>query len=188
MNWKLNRDTLAPWVATILLFGSWEAMVWVTGVDESVLPAPSAVINALFEFWGPIWMHTQQTLYTTLVGFAIAIVFGMGLGLVTGASPLLYRAIYPLLIGFNAIPKVAIVPVLVIWFSIGTIPAIITAFLISFFPIAVNVATGIATLEPELQDVLRSLGARKSDILFKVGVPRSLPYFFASLKISITHC
>ncbi len=109
MNWKLNRDTLAPWVATILLFGSWEAMVWVTGVDESVLPAPSAVINALFEFWGPIWMHTQQTLYTTLVGFAIAIVFGMGLGLVTGASPLLYRAIYPLLIGFNAIPKVAIV-------------------------------------------------------------------------------
>jgi NitT/TauT family transport system permease protein len=110
----------------------------------------------------------------------------MGLGLVTGASPLLYRAIYPLLIGFNAIPKVAIVPVLVIWFSIGTIPAIITAFLISFFPIAVNVATGIATLEPELQDVLRSLGARKSDILFKVGVPRSLPYFFASLKISIT--
>lgn len=186
MNWKLNRDTLAPWVATILLFGSWEAMVWVTGVDESVLPAPSAVINALFEFWGPIWMHTQQTLYTTLVGFAIAIVFGMGLGLVTGASPLLYRAIYPLLIGFNAIPKVAIVPVLVIWFSSGTIPAIITAFLISFFPIAVNVATGIATLEPELQDVLRSLGARKSDILFKVGVPRSLPYFFASLKISIT--
>ncbi len=72
------------------------------------------------------------------------------------------------------------------WFGIGTVPAIITAFLISFFPIAVNVAAGIATLEPELQDVLRSLGARKRDILWKVGLPRALPYFFASLKVAIS--
>ena len=77
-------------------------------------------------------------------------------------------------------------PILVVWFGIGTIPAILTAFLISFFPIVVNVATGLATLEPELEDVLRSLGATKSDILWKVGLPRSLPYFFASLKVAIT--
>src|SRR3546814_9462715 len=74
-----------------------------------------------------------------------------------------------LLIGFNSIPKVAVVPVLVIWFGIGTIPAIITAFIISFFPIVVNVATGLATIEPELRDVLRSLGATKTEILMKIG-------------------
>ena len=78
------------------------------------------------------------------------------------------------------------VPVLVIWFGIGTIPAIISAFLISFFPIMVNVATGIATLEPELKDVLLALGAKRRDIMLKVGIPRSMPYFFASLKIAIT--
>ncbi|MFN6955440.1 MAG: ABC transporter permease, partial [Acetobacteraceae bacterium] len=88
--------------------------------------------------------------------------------------------------GFNSIPKVAVVPILVIWFGIGTVPAIITAFLISFFPIVVNVATGIATVEPELRDVLRALGARGRDIIFKVGLPRAMPYFFASLKVAIT--
>jgi NitT/TauT family transport system permease protein len=96
------------------------------------------------------------------------------------------NSLYPLLVGFNAVPKVAIVPVLVVWFGIGTVPAVLTAFLLSFFPIAVNVATGLATVEPELEDVLRSLGATQADIVLKVGLPRSLPYFFASLKIFIT--
>jgi len=90
------------------------------------------------------------------------------------------------MIAFNAIPKVAVVPILIIWFGIGTIPAIFTAFLISFFPIVVNVATGLATTEPELQDVLRALGASKLDIVRKVGIPRSMPYFFGSLKVAIT--
>jgi NitT/TauT family transport system permease protein len=84
------------------------------------------------------------------------------------------------------VPKVAVIPILVIWFGIGIVPAIITAFLISFFPILVNVATGIATLEPELRDVLRALGATRWQIIQKVGLPRSMPYFFASLKVAIT--
>jgi NitT/TauT family transport system permease protein len=90
------------------------------------------------------------------------------------------------MIGFNAIPKVAVVPILVLWFGIGAVPAILTAFLISFFPIVVNVATGLATIEPELEDVLKALGASKLDIMRKVGIPRALPYFFGSLKIAIT--
>jgi len=90
------------------------------------------------------------------------------------------------MIGFNAIPKVAVVPILVLWFGIGFIPAVLTAFLISFFPIVVNVATGLATIEPELEDVLKALGASKLDIMRKVGIPRALPYFFGSLKVAIT--
>jgi NitT/TauT family transport system permease protein len=133
-----------------------------------------------------IWMHAVQTLYTTMAGFGLAVIVGLLLGWLVGYSAVMYSALYPLLIGFNSVPKVAIVPLLVIWFGIGTVPAILTAFLIAFFPIAVNVATGLATLEPELQDVLRSLGANKWEIFIKVGLPRSLPYFFASLKVAVT--
>jgi NitT/TauT family transport system permease protein len=78
------------------------------------------------------------------------------------------------------------VPILVVWFGIGAGPAILTAFLISFFPIMVNIATGLATLEPELEDVLRVLGAKRWDVLMKVGLPRSMPYFYGSLKVAIT--
>jgi NitT/TauT family transport system permease protein len=176
----------SPWIAGIGFFVLWELVCRLFDLPESILPAPSKAIAALFQYWDGIWYNAAQTLYTTLVGFAIAVVVGLALGVVVGAYPTLYRALNPLLIGFNTIPKVAIVPILIVWFGIGTIPAILTAFLISFFPIMINVATGIATMEPELQDVLRSLGAKKRDILLKVGVPRSMPYFFASLKIAIT--
>lgn len=176
----------APWVLTIALFLIWEAICTGLSIPDYLMPAPSAIWVSGHEYAGPIMMHATQTLWTTLAGFAIAVVVGMLLGLAVGASPLVYKACYPLLVGFNSIPKVAFVPVLVVWFGIGTIPAILTAFLISFFPVVVNVATGLATLEPELEDVLRSLGASRFDILKKVGLPRAMPYFFASLKVAIT--
>lgn len=183
---KRDLSNLAPWLTTIALFVLWEGLVRLLNIPEYVLPTPSASIMAGWEFRDAIWMHSAQTLYTTLAGFGIAVVFGVVLGALVGSSRSVYKAANPLLVGFNSVPKVALVPVLVMWFGIGTVPAIITAFLISFFPIVVNVATGLATLEPELRDVLRSLGAKRRDILFKVGLPRSLPYFFASLKVAIT--
>jgi NitT/TauT family transport system permease protein len=182
----LATPAAAPWLVTLGLFLGWEAYCRVTGISPFILPAPSAIFEALWRFRAGIWLNAEQTLLTTLAGFGFAVVFGLFLGVAIGASAWLYAAIYPLLVAFNAIPKVAIVPVLVIWVGIGTVPAIITAFLISFFPIVVNVATGVATVEPELLDVLRSLGAKKRDIMLKVAIPRSLPYFFASLKIAIT--
>lgn len=177
---------VAPWALTITLFLVWEIICTGMKIPDYLMPAPSAIWVAGVEYASPIMMHATQTLFTTLAGFALAVVVGMVLGLAVGASPLVYKATYPLLVGFNSIPKVAFVPVLVVWFGIGTVPAILTAFLISFFPVVVNVATGLATLEPELEDVLRSLGAKRWDIMIKVGLPRSLPYFFASLKVAIT--
>ncbi|MFD2264904.1 ABC transporter permease [Lacibacterium aquatile] len=186
MRMKLRKGWALPWVTAIGLFVVWEILCRGLAIPEFILPAPSAIAVATWQYWDGIWLNASHTLYTTVVGFLIAVVFGLALGVAVGASPTLYRAINPIMIGFNSLPKVALVPVLVMWFGIGTVPAIITAFLISFFPIVVNVATGIATLEPELQDVLRSLGATRRDILMKVGLPRSMPYFFASLKVSIT--
>jgi NitT/TauT family transport system permease protein len=151
-----------------------------------VLPAPSQILDASIQFREPLLMNGLQTLLTTVAGFAIAIVVGVLLGVAVGSSPAVYEALYPLLIGFNAIPKVALVPVVVIWCGIGTVPAVITAFVISFFPITVNVATGLASVEPEMRDVLRVLGASRYEVLRKVGIPRSMPYLFASLKVAIT--
>jgi NitT/TauT family transport system permease protein len=179
-------ERILPWLVVAGLFLIWEIACVALEIPEFVLPRPSVVLRVLFESAGPIWFHASHTLFTTVVGFALAVVGGMLLGVFVGSSPLVYNGLYPVLIGFNSIPKVALVPVLVVWFGIGTVPAVLTAFLISFFPIAVNVATGLATLEPELEDVLRSLGAKRRDILLKVGLPRSLPYFFASLKVAIT--
>jgi NitT/TauT family transport system permease protein len=180
------QRNLAPWIAGLLLLGVWELACRWLAVPEFILPTPSASLAALWQFAGPIWFNARFTLWVTLVGFAIAVAFGLVLGVVVGSSRLAYAALNPLLIGFNSVPKVAIVPILVIWFGIGAVPAILTAFLISFFPIVVNVATGIATLEPELRDLLRSLGARPLDVLLKVGLPRAMPYFFASLKVAVT--
>ena len=183
---KVNLVKAAPWLVVAGMFLLWELICVGFDVPEFLLPAPSAVWKVGVAQFEPIMMHATQTFITTLAGFAIAVVVRLLIGMAVGSSPLLYRAMYPLLVGFNSIPKVAFVPVLVVWFGIGTVPAILTAFLISFFPVVVNVATGLATLEPELEDVLRSLGASRIDILGKVGLPRAMPYFFASLKVAIT--
>ena len=103
-----------------------------------------------------------------------------------GSSRLAYDVAYPLLIGFATIPKVAVVPIFVLWFGAGGVPAVLTAMIMCIFPIVVNVATGLATTEPELEDVMRALHASKLEILWNVGLPRTMPYFFASLKVSVT--
>jgi NitT/TauT family transport system permease protein len=168
------------------MFVFWEIFVRLFQIQQFVLPAPSAIFEALWQWRVPILENSWQTLMTTLIGFAFAIVIGGLGGIALGSSRVIYDGFYPALIAFNSVPKVAVIPVLVIWFGIGTIPAVITAFLLSFFPILVNVATGIATVEPELRDVLRALGATKRQVIMKVGLPRAMPYFFASLKIAMT--
>jgi NitT/TauT family transport system permease protein len=182
---KAVRHVL-PWVVIIAIFVVWEIVVRAFNIAQFLLPAPSAVFSSGWEWRWAILGDAWQTLMTTTIGFFFAVIFGLIAGIVFGSSTLVYAGFYPALIGFNAIPKVAVIPILVIWFGIGTVPAIITAFLISFFPILVNVAAGIATVEPELKDVLRALGAKQWQVIQKVGLPRSMPYFFASLKVAIT--
>jgi NitT/TauT family transport system permease protein len=186
MNRKELIIRLSPWLFTIGLVVIWEAVCRLFDIPVFFLPPPTAIADAFVEFWRPIWRNSLFTLATTMIGFGLAVGFGLLLGLVIGWSRTIYSGIYPMMIGFNAIPKVAVVPILVLWFGIGFVPAVLTAFLISFFPIVVNVATGLATIEPELEDVLKALGASKLDIMRKVGIPRTLPYFFGSLKIAIT--
>uniref|UniRef100_UPI003B3B1E05 ABC transporter permease n=1 Tax=Bosea sp. (in: a-proteobacteria) TaxID=1871050 RepID=UPI003B3B1E05 len=175
-----------PWLAALALLLVWELACILFAVPEILLPRPSRIAEVMVQRWDILLRFCLETLWTTIIGFAMAIGFGLLLGLAIGASPFVYAGLYPLLIAFNAIPKVAIVPILMIWLGVGALPAVITAFVISFFPIVVNVATGLATIEPEMRDVMRSLGASQWEILTKVGVPRAMPYLFASLKVAVT--
>ena len=183
---EFGIKVVSPAVFVIAMFLLWEIVCRALKVPFAILPAPTDVFAALWQYRAPILDNSWVTLWTTLAGFALATVFGLALGIVIGWHRVIYAGIYPVLVGFNSVPKVAVVPVLILWFGLGAIPATLTAFLISFFPIVVNVATGLATTEPELEDVLRALGASKLDIMRKVGIPRSLPYFFGSLKVAIT--
>jgi NitT/TauT family transport system permease protein len=181
-----NIERFAPWVVLTIALLLWQLVVTVFSIPDYIFPSPWQIAKELVEFKEALLKSAWQTFWVTMVGFALSIVVGVLLGFLVGSSRLAYAAFYPIMVGFNAVPKAAIVPILIVWFGIGVGPGILTAFLISFFPITVNIATGLATLEPELEDVLRVLGAKRWDVLTKVGMPRSMPYFFASLKIAIT--
>ena len=185
MNPQLRRR-FASAALIVGFFVAWELLCVAFGIKDIVLPRPSQIVVTLAQRMPAIWPHALQTLYTTLVGFALGILAGVFLGALVGSSKLAYDVAYPLLVGFSSIPKVAVVPIFVLWFGAGTIPAVLTAMILCVFPIVVNVATGLATTEPELEDVMRALKASKFDILSNVGLPRTMPYFFASLKVAVT--
>jgi NitT/TauT family transport system permease protein len=167
-------------------FVAWELLCRLLHASDLVLPLPSRILLTMVTRFPDLWPHLAQTIMSTLTGFALGVVAGVMMGILIGSSRLAYDTLYPLLIGFSSVPKVAIIPIFVIWFGVGTIPAILTALSLSVFPVVVNVATGISTSDPELEDVLRALGASKGDILWNVALPRTLPYLFASLKVAVT--
>jgi NitT/TauT family transport system permease protein len=181
-----NVERWSPLIVLAAVLLLWQLIVTLLSVPEFIFPSPLQIAREFIEFKGPLIEAAWKTFWVTMLGFAIAIVVGVLLGFLVGSSRLAYTALYPLMVAFNAVPKAAIVPILVVWFGIGLGPGVLTAFLISFFPITVNIATGLATMEPELEDVLRVLGAKRWDVLVKVGLPRSMPYFYGSLKVAIT--
>jgi NitT/TauT family transport system permease protein len=181
---RLERWSPLIVLAVVLLL--WQAIVTLFRVPAFIFPSPWQIAQEFVAFRGALVEAAWKTFWVTMLGFGLSIAVGVLLGFLVGSSRLAYTALYPLMVAFNAVPKAAIVPILVVWFGIGLGPGVLTAFLISFFPITVNIATGLATLEPELEDVLRVLGARRWDVLVKVGLPRSMPYFYASLKVAIT--
>ena len=147
MNPQLRRR-LASAALIIGFFVAWELLCLMFGVKDLVLPRPSQIVTTLVERLPAIWPHAAQTLYTTLVGFGLGIFWGVLIGVMIGSSRLAYDVAYPLLVGFSSIPKVAVVPIFVLWFGAGTVPAVLTAMILCIFPIVVNVATGLVSERP----------------------------------------
>ena len=177
----------APIILIIGVFVFWEVFCLLAGISELVLPRPTRILAAFFEYAPAIMPHALADPLHHACGLLVrSDDRAFPRRILIGSSKLAYDTAYPLLVGISSIPKVAVVPILVLWFGAGTVPAILTAMIICIFPIVVNVSTGIATVEPELEDVMRSLKAKRWEMLWNVGLPRSMPYFFASLKVAIT--
>ncbi|KNG93056.1 ABC transporter permease [Pseudaestuariivita atlantica] len=181
------RAVLVP-LAALVIFGLlWELLVWANGWPNYKMASPSDLWPAFWKFRWLFLEYGWDTLWRTVVGLLVAVIFGVGLGMIMGFSRLMRDALYPLLVGFNAIPKATVVPIIALLF-VGQhdMNTILIAFLISFFPIAVSVSIGLSTLEPEYRDILRSLGASNLTIFWKIALPKTLPEFFGALKVAVT--
>ena len=181
------RAVLVPVGAMLLFLASWEALVWVNGWPDFKMASPSDIWPAFWRFRGLFLEYGWDTLWRTVVGLVLAVVVGVALGALMGFSRTARDGLYPLLVGFNAVPKATVVPVIALLF-IGQhdLNTILIAFMISFFPIAVSVSVGLSTLEPEYRDILRSLGASRWAVFRHIALPKTLPEFFGALKVSVT--
>jgi len=177
------RKVLVPLLAAVVFFGLWEALVWINGWPNYKMASPSDLVPAFQKHWELFLIMGWQTLWRTVVGLLLAVVVGVGLGMLMGFSRTMRDALYPLLVGFNAIPKATVVPIVALLF-VGEhdFNTILIAFMISFFPIAVSVSIGLSTLEPEYRDILRSLGASQFTIFRKIALPRAIGH------LALLHC
>jgi NitT/TauT family transport system permease protein len=176
-----------PLLAVIIFLSLWELLVWVNGWPNYKMASPSDLPPAFWKYKELFLTMGWQTLWRTVAGLMLAVVFGTLIGMIIGFSKIARDALYPLLIGFNAIPKATLVPVIsLIFIGQHDFNTVLMAFMISFFPIAVSVGIGLSTLEPEYRDILRALGASRFTIFRKIALPKTLPEFFGALKVSAT--
>jgi len=182
-----SRALLAPLAAVVVFLVFWEGLVWINGWPDYVMASPSDLPPAYAKYWELFIVMGWQTLWRTVVGLILAVVVGLGIGMLMGFSRTMRDALYPLLVGFNAVPKATVVPIVALLF-VGQhdFNTVLIAFMISFFPIAVSVSIGLSTLEPEYRDILRSLGASQTTIFWKIALPKTLPEFFGALKVAVT--
>jgi ABC-type nitrate/sulfonate/bicarbonate transport system permease component len=174
-------------VLTLALLAIWELYVRADLVSIRVLPSPIAIVEALVNNWGVIYDNTLQTLLETVLGLAIATLLGLGLAILLDISGWMRRAVYPLLITSQTIPIIALAPLLLIWIGYDIRPKLIIVTLYCFFPIAVATVDGLASAQPELIKLLRSMRATRWQMLHLVRLPGAMPAFFSGLRIAAAY-
>lgn len=183
---RTQRRAVAPAVALILLFAGWEAIVRFGEVPQYLLPAPTSVFVYTFTHFGIFVPHAWGTIQATLLGFAISVVFGIGLSALIVWSRTFEDAVYPLVVMTQVIPKVAIAPLLIVYMGFGQEPKIFLAFLVSFFPMVVNTTLGMKSVSVELLELLTTLKATRWQVMRKVRFMRAIPFMVEGAKIAIT--
>lgn len=174
-------------LSIIILFAIWELYVFVSAISPLVLPAPSRVGHEIIDNWPILWANTVPTLQATLIGFACSVSAAFAISLLIDFVPSVRRAVFPVLVISQTLPLVAIAPLVVLWFGFGLLPKILLVALVTFFPMLVALVDGYESTEPEIEALLKSMGARKWTLFSKARLPSALPYFFAGLRISITY-
>ena len=178
-------NILLPVIALVVVFIAWSAAVKVFAIPEYLLPAPLDVVNRIVREWHLLAKNGAYTLQSVLIGFFAGVAIGVPLAFAVVLSRSIERVTMPILVMSQTIPKVAIAPILVVWLGFGILPKIAIVFLITFFPIVVSTVVGLKSVESDMIDLVRSMGANTHKIMLRVRGPSALPQMFAGFKIAI---
>jgi NitT/TauT family transport system permease protein len=191
----MDRDKLLkwlPWISTpvllALIVGVWKLSTVIFDISSFVLPPPEEVWTTLIELMSQsdVWLiHSRVTLVETVVGFVFALITGVIAGAVLGRVFWLELAVRPLMVALQVIPKVALIPLFVIWFGFGMTSKIVIAAILAFFPIMLNVMLGVRSVDPGHREVMRSLDATRWQTFTSLDFHSTLPYVFAGMEVGI---
>jgi len=177
---------LRPFLLILLLLVLWDLTIRLFKIPAYLIPPPWEVVKQLVAEWPRLFSEAWKTTLATLGGFGLTIVIGIPIAMVIAYSRLVESYVYPLLVFSQSIPKVAIAPLFVVWFGFGILPKVISAFLLGFFPVVVSTVMGFKSVEPDMLDLARSMGASRLQTFFKISLPQALPAIFSGLKVSVT--
>jgi ABC-type nitrate/sulfonate/bicarbonate transport system permease component len=177
-----------PAVAVVVgLLALWEAYVRLAAVDPVVLPSPSRIAGALWQYRDDAVDHAIPTLVETVVGFTAAVILAVGAAAAMDRTPAVRRAVEPLLVASQTIPVVALAPLLLLWFGFGLFPKIVVVVLVTFFPVCIALLDGFRSVPSDAEDLMRSYGAADTVTFRKLRWPAALPAFFTGLRISVVY-
>lgn len=182
----LTSPGLRPFWLVVVLVVVWDLLIRAFKIPPYLIPTPLSVAHQLVAEWPMLWRESLPTLYATLGGFALSALVGVPIAMWIAYSRVVESFVYPLLVFSQSIPKVAIAPLFVVWFGFGLVPKVIAAFLLGFFPVVVSTVQGFKSVEGDVIDLARSMGARPVAIFLKFRLPHALPAIFSGLKVSVT--
>lgn len=178
------EEVVTPALTLVILLLLWEGADWVFNFDRIILPSPSEIGAAFLEHYPKLFYETGITMLEAVLGFLLGGVTAYFWAIVFVHSRPIQSALYPYAIALKSTPLIAIAPLLVLWFGNGILSKVVMAALVAFFPILVNSVNGLAAIDRETLDLMRSLSASKWQILIKIRIPHSMGYLFSSLKIA----
>jgi putative hydroxymethylpyrimidine transport system permease protein len=188
MTWNTVQRWLWPASLLMTLLIIWELMVRWRETPSWMLPPPTAIVEAFRTDWSMLMDHTWVTLVEVLLGFGLALVAGILIGVAIDSSLVIRRALYPLVIASQTIPMVALAPLMLIWFGYGLLPKVLITALVGFFPLAVATVDGLGSADREMLALLRSMGATATQRARLVRIPAASPTIFSGARVAITFC
>ncbi len=186
MNPQNLGRSIYPLLGVVVILALWQIYTWLSGISPLVLPSPIEIAAVSIKRYDLLLQQTWPTLLETILGFALALLIGIPLAVLVANSRLFNLVLYPILVAMQSIPKVAIAPIILVWFGLGLSSKLALAFLVAFFPIVVDTATGLTATPPGLLELAHALCASRRQVFFKVQMPAALPFIFAGSKVAIT--
>ena len=184
--YRLGRLVLLPLLFALAVLVAWEVFCRASRVSPLLLPPPSAVWSVLSENWEILFQQSVPTTLETAIGFAVATLLGVALAIAITFSAWVREALYPNIVMFQLIPKIALAPLFIVWLGVGSKSCIVVAVFIAFFPVVISTATGLVSAKPEVLQLCRSLTASEWQIFRLARFPYAMPFVFAGMKVGVT--